>query len=331
MQKLRYLFENIFIQIAGVSGILFGPIVDALGGGIWFWYLSGGLSFFFILGIITELQKHNRLSIETIHIPLVIKIDDGPDSKLIMNQLIRRIEEKNHFSNYKLILQKYLKINIDDFIFEYNGSIYDFECLMNFTRIIKYCTTKLEHQLNGRVKLHIAYYRRPSIGFLLGTIFRTEGAFIYQNNDSENEFYAIANIENRNYKTSVESFSKYRISYELQNNNNDEVLILLESSSHAIALQSSNLCQYQNIVKIKLLEGSTIPYNTDWIPYAREIYTILNHMQTRYKKIILAHAMPEALAIILGMALENYWQIDILQYENQQYKYIYNMSQIKYY
>lgn len=41
--------------------------------------------------------------------------------------------------------------------------------------------------------------------------------------------------------------------------------------------------------------------------------------------------MPEGLAVILGMALENYWNIDITQFEQNDYKYVYTMNQIKYF
>lgn len=131
--------------------------------------------------------------------------------------------------------------------------------------------------------------------FYLEQFFILKVLCIYQNNDSENEFYPIANIVNRDYKTSVKSFSNYVISYDIKNNENEEILVLLESSSHAIATSSSNLSYYNNIVKIKLVDGSTIPYEANWIPYAREIYTIFNELQTKYKKIIIAHAMHQNL------------------------------------
>ncbi len=42
--------------------------------------------------------------------------------------------------------------------------------------------------------------------------------------------------------------------------------------------------------------------------------------------------MPESLAIILGMAIENYWNLSITQYENNsEYRFVYNLKDIKYF
>lgn len=44
----------------------------------------------------------------------------------------------------------------------------------------------------------------------------------------------------------------------------------------------------------------------------RNIY-LLNELQIKYKHIVLAHAMPESLSLVLGMAIEN-WNLTITQY-----------------
>ncbi|WNL30489.1 hypothetical protein [Aliarcobacter cryaerophilus] len=330
IRMLKYLIDNIYINIAGISAMLLSPFADAIGSPA-YWWLFGGLVLLFIFGIFDEILKNQKLSAETIHIPIVIKINDGPESKYVMQNLIERIEQKNALNGYETLLQKYFSLNLEDFIFEYNGSIYEFDRLMSFARIIKYNVGKIEKQFKGRVKFHVAYYRRPSIGFLIGTVFRTEGVVIYQNSDFDNKFYNIAEIKNRDYKTPVKEFVKYNIENIKSDNFKDRILITIESSSHLIAIDSSSLKNFSNIIKIKLIEGSTIPYDSDWTIYAQEIYTILNEIQTIYKKIVIAHAMPEGLAVILGMALENYWNIDITQFEQNDYKYVYTMNQIKYF
>lgn len=58
-----------------------------------------------------------------------------------------------------------------------------------------------------------------------------------------------------------------------------------------------------------LNSNGTIPYEIDWINHAKEIYSVMNELQISYKSIYLAHAMPEALSLVLGMAIENYWNL----------------------
>ncbi|MEN5387903.1 SAVED domain-containing protein [Aliarcobacter skirrowii] len=330
IKQIKYLIDNLYINIAGISAMVLSPFADAIGSPA-YWWLFGGLLLLFVFGIFDELVKNNKLSTEIIHIPIVIKVDDGPESKYVMQNLIERIEQKNGLNNYEALLQKYFSLNLEDFIFEYNGSIYEFDRLISFARIIKYSVAKIEKQFKGRVKFHVAYYRRPSIGFLIGTIFRTEGVVVYQNSDFDNKFYDVADIKNRDYKSQVKEFTKYIIENIKSDNSKEIVLIAIESSSHSIAIESSNLKNFDNIIRIKSIEGSTIPYEIDWTSYAQQIYTVLNQAQTKYKKIVIAHAMPEALSIVLGMALENYWNIDITQFDQNDYKYIYTMNQIKYF
>jgi hypothetical protein len=41
--------------------------------------------------------------------------------------------------------------------------------------------------------------------------------------------------------------------------------------------------------------------------------------------------MPEALALLLGMAMENYWNIEITQYFNNDNIPVYNMQDVQFY
>lgn len=331
IKRIEQLLDNIYIKISGVLAIILSPFVDAIGSPA-YWYLFVILFLFLVFGISQEWKKVLKLSEEIIHIPIVIKIDDGPDLTYVIKNLMNEIEKENGIKDYENTLKKYLGINIDSLIYEYKGSFYDFDRLISFSRIIKFNINKISTQLNGKVKFHIAYYRRPCVGFMLGTIFRTEGICVYQNNDSNNKFYKIADINNREYKTGVNKFEKYDINFQINDKKDEQVLVVIESSSHYVAIKTSNLNEYSNIVRIRLIEGSTIPYESDWILYAREIYTILNKLQTEYKKIIIAHSMPESLAIILGMAIENYWDLSITQYENNsEYRFVYNLKDIKYF
>jgi len=330
-KNLKYLSSNIYIQIAGLSALFLNPIADALGGNLIFWFLAALLIILFLYGLYDELKIQKKLKQEIIHMPIVIKVDDGPDPKYVMQNLVQKIEYIQNIDDYEDDMKKYFGINVDSFIFEYTGSIYDFDRLMSFARIIKYKLNQIEKQLNGRVKFHVAYYKRPSVGSLLGTIFRTEGIVVYQNNDFENRFFKVADINSRSYKERVDNFNKYDLVYHIKNKDNKEVLIVINSASHLVNIEAVSLQKYTNKIVITLKEKGTISYENDWREYASEIYTIINEVQTKFSHIVLAHAMPEAIAILLGMAIENYWNIDITQYSDMDYRYVYTMNKIKYY
>ncbi len=331
LKKFKYIFNNTYIQIAGLLALFLSPLADYLGGTYAFGILASILICLFVFGLIDEYMIQKKLQVKMVHIPIVIKVDDGPDPKYVMNNLIEIIEEINALDNYEEDLRKYFGINLDTFIFEYNGSIYDFDRLMSFARIIKYKLNQIEKQLNGRVKFHVAYYKRPSIGFLIGTLFRTDGIVVYQNNDFENKFYKVTDINSRKYKERIKKFTKYTVTESIEDKNLDNILVVINSASHSVNLQANSLIEHKNIIKITLNENGTIPYDNNWTEYASEIYNILNNLQTRFKNITIAHSMPEAISIILGMALENYWNINITQYDNNDYKDVYTMNKIKYY
>lgn len=325
------MFDNNYINTAGLLALVLSPVADGLGGGEYFWYLFVVLFLLFLFGLFDEYRKNKRISCETVHIPIVIKIDDGPDPKYVMKNILEQIEQRYKMSNYEETLKRYFAINLEACIFEYGGSVYDFDRVMSFARIIRYAILGIEKLLKGRVKFHIAYYKRPGIGLLLGTIFRTEAVVVYQNNDFENRFYPVADITSRAYKERIERFSRYSTEKNITDMQNKTLLIAIESASHKINLNAESLQKYKNKILIRLRQNGTIPYEDSWVEYASEIYNVINQAQTEFKAISLAHAMPEAIAIVLGMAIENYWNIDILQYDDGDYKFLLNMQNIKYY
>lgn len=329
MKKIiESLFESFWIKTIGLISIFMTIFADYTGKRESFMYVFVVLLVFFSIAIFKEF-KERKIKQETLHVPLVIKIGDGAEPKYVLNGLVKQIEKRTGYLNYKSSLSKYFTIDLDDYIFIYNDSLYDFEKLMSFARIIRYEINKLEKKFyDKKIKFHIAYYRRPAVAFLLGTIFRIENVIFYQNNDADKIFYPVLDIKDRNYKSHTENYEKYIITKSYKNENNNEVLIAIESASHSIALSQTSLNKFENIIKIKLKDGVTIPYEIDWVNHVVEIYSIINKAQTKFKKITIAHSMPEALALTLGMAMENYWNVDITQYEEFDYKFMFNMSKI---
>lgn len=329
---IRFL-ENKYISLAGILGGLLGFFSDALDNSTVKWIIFAIIVFLFMCAVINEYRLNRKFNKEIIHIPIVIKVDSNIESSYAMSNLIEKIEYIENTNSYKRDILRFLKIDLHSFIYEYKGNIYDFDNLIDFARYINHEIKKLQTQVGNNIKFHVAYYQRPAIGFLLGTIFKTENICVYQNNDYQNKFCKVFDINSRKYKEKSIKNIFYSIEKNINDDNTDEVLVILNSASHSVNINSKNLKKYKNIIKLNLNSNGTIPYEIDWIEHSQEIYSILNTLQTKYNHIILAHSMPESLALVIGMAVENYWNLTITQYnpKTSDYDEMYTMNQIKYY
>lgn len=329
---IRFL-ENKYVSLAGIFGLLLGFLSDALDNDIAKWVIFAIIVILFIFAIVNEYRLNTKFNKEVIHIPVVIKIGSKVEVSYVMNNLIEEIEKIENMSSYKRDILRFLKIDLDSFIYEFKGDIYDFDNLMDFSRYINHEIKKLQAQIGNKIKFHVAYYQKPAIGFLFGTIFKTENISVYQNNDYKNMFCKVFDINSRKYKENKSDNEFYTIDRSSMTDNSDDILVVLNSSSHNVNINSEKLKKYSNFVKLTLNSNSTIPYEIDWIEHAQEIYSLLNELQVKYKHMVLAHAMPEALSLVLGMAVENYWNLTITQYNSKtsDYDEMYTMNQIKYY
>lgn len=330
---IRFL-ENKYVSLAGILGLLLGFLSDALDNDIAKWIILALIVILFIFAIVNEYRLNSKFNKEVIHIPLVIKIGSKLEASYVMNNLIEEIERIENISNYKREILRFLKVDLGSYVYEFNGNINDFENLMDFSRYINHEIKKLQVQIGNKIKFHVAYYQKPAIGFLFGTIFKTENISVYQNNDYENKFYKVFDINSRKYKENKNGNEYYTIDRKsLKDEDNNEIVVVLNSSSHNVNINSQKLRKYKNIIKLTLNSNGTIPYQIDWIEHAQEIYTLLNELQTQFNHIILVHAMPESLSLVLGMAIENYWNLTITQFNpsTSDYDEIYTMNQIKYF
>lgn len=321
------------MSLAGILGLLLGSLSDALDNDIAKWIIFAIIVILFIFAIVNEYRLNSKFNKEVIHIPVVIKIGSKVEASYVMNNLIEEIEKIENTSSYKRDILRFLKIDLDSFIYEFKGDIYDFDNLMDFSRYINHEIKKLQVQIGNKIEFHVAYYQKPAIGFLLGTIFKTENISVYQNNDYKNTFFKVFDINSRKYKENKPNNEFYTIDRSYMTDESNEILVVLNSSSHNVNVNSDKLKQYSNFVKLTLNSNGTIPYEIDWVEHSQEIYTLLNELQIKYKHIVLAHAMPESLSLVLGMAIENYWNLTITQYnpKTSDYDEIYTMNQIKYF
>lgn len=333
IEMLMRFLENKYVSLAGIIGLLLGFLSDALDNDIAKWIIFAIIVILFIFAIVNEYRLNSKFNKEVIHIPVVIKINSKVEASYVMNNLIEEIEKIENTSSYKRDILRFLKIDLDSFIYEFKGDIYDFDNLMDFSRYINHEIKKLQVQIGNKIEFHVAYYQKPAIGFLLGTIFKTENISVYQNNDYKNTFFKVFDINSRKYKENKPNNEFYTIDRSNMTDESNEILVVLNSSSHNVNVNSDKLKQYSNFVKLTLNSNGTIPYEIDWVEHSQEIYTLLNELQIKYKHIVLAHAMPESLSLVLGMAIENYWNLTITQYnpKTSDYDEMYTMNQIKYF
>ncbi len=333
MDNIKNISTNVFGQIAFLIAMIGGLLADSTYGEVGFFYTMIGTFIFLLWAIFDENRIRKMYSSEILPVPIVISVDDDKSTEVIFDSIIKEIEKDKKYKGLKQNLEKYFNISSDMLTFRYTGDIYEEARLLSFFQIVKYQLNEINKRIGHKVQFHIAYLRRPSFGFVVGGMFRTEGIVVYQNNDHTGGFDRVATISTRQYKEKVESYEKFSIdkSQMYKDKNDDNLLILIQISSHTISETNSSLKDFKNIIKMSSKGNGTISFDEDWVRYAQEIYNVINQNKAKYKKISIVHAMPEAVAIILGMAFENYWDIDVYQYDDSQYKKLINLQKVKYY
>lgn len=326
---MQNVIENKYIKIGSVVAIFLGLFADFMSTPIYFAVALVVVSIFTMVAFFDEKKKKKIYTKQSVPVPIVISVDSTKSTNHVFDMLIKRIETSEKFENLEENLKKYLNIVKDDIVFHYTGSVYDKERLTSFLQIIRYKLNQIEINMKSNVEFHVAYYERPAIGFLIGAIFKTDGIVVYQNSDSKDDFEKIAKIDTRNYKNKVHEFTKFKV--EKKFNESDTVLLAIKASSHDIAFNSDSLKSYNNIISMYANHDGTIRIDEDWVLYAREIVTVLNELQPQYKNITIVHNMPEALAIIVGMAIGNFWNIQMTQYDRGEYKNIIKLNEVKCY
>lgn len=275
---------------------------------------------------------------EIIPIPVVISIDDNtPITMLFKSLLSRVIEEDSRFDNLMDKLEKYFNISSNMLMFKYDGDMYDNARLISFLQIIRYELNDVQNRLDNKAQFHILYLRRPAYGFALGGMFRSDGIVVYQNNDYKNRLDKVALIDSRKYKEKINKYKKYDVIKDFNNRENKKLLIVIQISSHDVSVKNKSFQDIENIITIRSKGNGTIPVDKEnvdngvWIEYAQEIYNVINRIKSDFDEITIVHSMPEAIAVIVGMALENYWDINVYQFDDSVYKQVINLKQIKYY
>ena len=324
LTMLHNILSNIYTQIALVFSAFGGLLSDQIGGG----YVVVILVSLAVVGyaIYDEIKKQKIYSSQNIPIPLIFNISNPADSKSALNALFEILNKS--YPNHKQNLEKYFNIIEDDLIFKYDGDIFNEKRFIDFLKITKHDIKKLETQTPKNIHFHIVYIGPIANAILIGTMLGTEGITLYQYNKSSDSYNISLEINSREYKEHIDRFQliKKESVGELKNGGN--VTVAIDLASHKVALGKLQ----KPIIHLESTIGATIKEPKDFIRANQEIYAVINDLQQKAGHITLTYSMPTTVAILLGMSIQNYWDIELTQYADGEYKSVVkHLNEIKYY
>lgn len=283
-----------------------------------------------LLGIWSEARKISIYQHAAIPLPIVINVSNPVDSENALNALFNLIEQDNKFRNYRRNLAQYLQISPSDLIFNYRGDIYQVDKLKDFLKITRYDLEKLKAKTPINTTVHLAYAGPASVGILIGTVLSLENVKIFQYNKTSDNYYPVVEIRDRTLKEDITEFEKFTV--DLPEKNQKNVTVAIDVSSHKIRTNDSSITAYGDLIYMKSLSIGTIQSDEDWMQYVREIFKVLNLAQQTYGEIRLVYSMPVALAVILGIAVQNYWSIMLTNYDssNSTYRDLMKLNDIQF-
>ncbi len=335
LEKLLVSRHGLFAtSVAGFGSLVADAWLDKVGFGVIFAIAT----LILLKGYLEEKKKSNLYKNGTVPIPVVINVGDNTSNEIFLNLLLLEIEKSDKkFKNHHENLAKYFNITEDMMMFKYDGDLYDNDRLISFLQIIRYELNDIQSRLKGKALFHVFFLRRPAFGLAIGGMFSRDGIVVYQNSDSKNSIDCVATVDTRQYKESIDSYKHFQIKKCFNNKADKTLLIVLQVSSHMVDIDHRDFEHFENKLILTRIGNGTIPHDKEsvdsdiWIEHAQELYNIINKIRTDFKHFTIAHSMPEALAIILGMGLDNYWDISVTQYEDDHYPEVINLKKIKYY
>jgi hypothetical protein len=321
---LKNILSNLWTNLALIIAAFGGLVSDQIGYG---YGVAIMISLPFILfAIYDEYRKHKIYSSEHIPIPIVFNISNPANSKTALNTLFSILDKD--FPEHKTHLAKYFNIIEDDLIFAYNGDIFDEERFIDFLKITKHDIKKLDAKTPKNIDYHIIYIGPIANAILVGTILGTEGITLYQYNKSSDSYNIALKINNRSYKEEAKEFTLMNKEIIGELKDGSKTTVAIDLASHKVALGKLE----KPIVHLQSKIGATIKDKDDFIQANREIYSVINQLQQSQNHIKLTYSMPTTIAILLGMSIQTYWDIEITQFSEGEYKtVIKHLNKIKYY
>ncbi len=323
------ILSNPFTVTAGIIGGIGGLVADQFGAG--YGVVVVAVLILIVLGIWSEARKLSIYKHAAIPLPIVINISNPANSENALNALFNLIEQDRRFKNYRRNLAQYLQILPSDLIFNYRGDIYETERLKDFLKITRYSLEKLKTKTPRNTVIDLAYIGPASVGILIGTVLSLDSIKVFQYSKTSDSYYPVVEIRDRTLKEDVAKIEKFAVKFPQKSQK--KVTVAIDVSSHKISIKDPSITAYGDLLYMKSRSIGTIELHEDWMQYSREIFKVLNLAQQNYEEIRLVYSMPVALAIILGIALQNYWNITLTQYDSgsSTYRDLMKLNELQFY
>jgi hypothetical protein len=316
-EPYKIIVENPYTAAALLVATIGGPFAGLFPASLV--VLWGASILIIVYGIWIEAQKHIAYEKGSIALPIVFNIANPASSENALNSLFNIVEKSSSHRNHKENLHKYLGIVEADLIFAYGGDIYNQEMLKDFLKVARHDLEKVKLKAPRDTTLHLAYIGPISVAVLVGAMLGTEGITIYQYNRSTKSYEVAIEIEDRALKDDTAVFEKFEV--ERRSTSKPKVSIAVDAAAHKVKPNDPSIESYGDFIHLKNKTGKNIGTDEDWLQYSREIFKVLNEAQRQYDEIRLMYSMPNALGIVLGMAIQNYWNIRLTNYDSATYTY----------
>ena len=319
-------FSNRFSVAASVLAVPIAFVADYFGMQNAYLFAAIFVLLMFVLAYLDERRKAKLYAQPNIPIPVVFNISNPADSRSALASLFGILEDD--YPRHEANLEKYFNITPDDLIFKYDGDIFDEARFTDFLKIAKHDIKRLEARTPKNVHFHIVYIGPIANAILVGTMLGTEGVTLYQYNKSSDSYTVALKIDSRVYKEHIKSLKILKKEQIGDIESSKEVTVAIDLASHKIALEKLK----KPIIHLESTVGATLHTPEDFIRASQEIYSVINTLQQRAPHITLAYSMPTTVGILLGMSIQNYWDIALTQYSEGEYKTVVShLNRIKYY
>lgn len=280
------------------------------------------------------------------------------DKKLISFNVIRKIEELNYFNETIIDVpfvqlfgkpESYLENNLNYLksqckyweIFCYINEIKEDELYLFTENIISFSNNGLtdikgffDKFIQSLKKIYDATHNvrlnllgsLASFAFGMGIILGAKKSFRIHHFQDEKYFLAIDMSDNGRKIKEKKTEYKY-ISFETEiNNSSDELTIILYLASHNPKGYDKDFKTNKIYICSKNSQGNIPPYPDIWMEMVSEMYSAIdnfsfeNNINIKIYNFILSVPVPIALA--LGMAIGDYKQVRIFQYDKESQQYV---------
>jgi len=204
--------------------------------------------------------------------------------------------------------------------------------LKSFRKTVKELRQKFSNKLTLHIGLKTPITYSLGAGAVLGIGKVPTVIYHYQ----DGKYYEIINLKEngRKIKHTGVNFEYLKIEKELKNKSK-EAIVGLQIASHEVLGKVKSLAKELKVdwyyVYTPELKGN-LPLNVNWEKIVAELYKALNLIyQQNYKKINLIISLPNPIAFALGMAVGNYWNVEVWSYfkDSNDYFPVFNLNKVE--